>query len=238
MLQAHTQRVESLCFSANGEAVASSSRSAGLRVFDAASMKLIAHLEGHRGAVHTAVFSPDNSRLFSGSADKTCRAWGVCTSLELLDPMYVHERQEHHFGSVRSLAFGPDMGTVATGSEDCVVKIWDAFSEINVTSANGHLGPVFCVDVSPDGSLVVSGSHDNTVRVWDARTGQERGVFEVCMPSHHLSPLPYSPPSVPNYFDGSGQSIFSIVFSLVAPWSNFLFFISYSIFRNLPSSRF
>lgn len=116
--------MESLCFSSNGEALASSSRSAGLRVFDVESMELISRFEGHRGAVHSAVFSPDCTRLFSGSADKTCRAWGVCTSLANVDPSYARpEALEHHFGAVRSLAFGPDMSVVATGGEDCAVKV-------------------------------------------------------------------------------------------------------------------
>src|SRR5712692_7681740 len=45
------------------------------RVWDAASGRSLAVLQGHTDSVTSAVFSPDGQRVVTASADKTARVW-------------------------------------------------------------------------------------------------------------------------------------------------------------------
>lgn len=112
-------------------------------------------------------FSPDGSRIVSGSNDKTVRVWDTFSGTEaIMHPLLGHE------GRVTSVAFSPDGSRIVTGSCDKTIRVWDAFDGIEVfPPIQGHQEEVNCVAFSPDGFKIVSGSGDNTVRVWDALTG-------------------------------------------------------------------
>jgi len=76
-------------------------------------------LEGHSGWAFQVVFSPDGTRIASGSVDRTVRIWdagnGGC----------LHTLQGHS-GTINSVVFLPDGTRIASGSYDNTVWIWDA----------------------------------------------------------------------------------------------------------------
>jgi tetratricopeptide (TPR) repeat protein len=63
-------------------------------------------------------FSPDGTRLASGSDDNTVKVWDVASGKEIA-------AFEGSFGSVMSVAFSPDGTRLASGSDDNSVKLWD-----------------------------------------------------------------------------------------------------------------
>ena len=63
-------------------------------------------LEGHASPVYSVAFSPDGSRLASGSDDQTVRVWNIATG-------QVEQTLEGHSATVWSVAFSPDGSRLA-----------------------------------------------------------------------------------------------------------------------------
>ncbi|KAF5378048.1 hypothetical protein D9757_011519 [Collybiopsis confluens] len=118
----------------------------------------------------STVFSPDGTRIVTGSWDNTVRIWDATTGIQ------VGESLQGHDDGVTSVVFSPDATRIVSGSSDHTVRIWDATTGIQVGEAlQGHDGAVVSVAFSPDGTRILSGSWDNTLRIWDATTGMHVG---------------------------------------------------------------
>ncbi|KIJ26014.1 hypothetical protein M422DRAFT_192783, partial [Sphaerobolus stellatus SS14] len=115
-------------------------------------------------------FSPDGTKIVSGSYDNIVRLWDACTGQSLGQPL------EGHQHGVSSVGFSPDETKIVSGSWDNTVRLWDACTGQSLKQPlEGHQDGVSSVGFSPDGTKIVSGSGDNTVRLWDACTGQSLG---------------------------------------------------------------
>ena len=119
---------------------------------------------GHSHEVSSLTFSPDGTKLASGSYDNTVKLWDVRTG-ECIQTLAEHK------SAVTSVAFSPDGSKLASGSYDDTVKLWDARTGGCIQTLAGHKSAVTSVAFSPDGSKLASGSYDDTVKLWDARTG-------------------------------------------------------------------
>jgi WD40 repeat protein len=110
---------------------------------------VVTALQGHSDFVSSVAFSPDSSRIASGSLDSTIRIWDSVTG-------NVVARLEGHRDQVRSVAFSPDGTRIVSASSDCTARIWDTTAGDLVHSLEGHKGMVTSVVFCPDSSLVVS----------------------------------------------------------------------------------
>jgi WD40 repeat protein len=119
-------------------------------------------------------WSPDGTRLVSGSSDNTVKVWDAASGHCLLT---LHGQQ----GAVLSCGWSPDGTRLVSGSEDRTVNVWDAASGQCLLTLRGHQNVVWSCGWSPDGTRLVSGSSDNTVKVWDAASGH-------CLWTGHLLP--------------------------------------------------
>ncbi|KAF8803111.1 WD40 repeat-like protein [Phlegmacium glaucopus] len=120
--------------------------------------------------VLSVVFSPDGSRVVSGSCDKLVRIWNASTgTLETV--------LKGHSSHVDSVNFSPDGSRIVSGSSDNTLRIWNVIGD-SEDGLEKHSGFVSSAVFSPDGSRVVSGSEDKTVRLWNAVTGKSEVVLQ------------------------------------------------------------
>ncbi|KAJ1495381.1 quinon protein alcohol dehydrogenase-like superfamily [Baffinella frigidus] len=134
-------------------------------------------VSGHSGGDPCIAFSPDGTRVVSGSGDQLVKIWNSETGAEVVNP----DCLDLGAGKVTSIAFSSDGKRVVSGSREGLVKIWNAANGAEVCTLAGHSDEVCSVAFSSDGTRVFTSTDEGCVKIWDA----ERGA-EVCtLPGQH-----------------------------------------------------
>jgi WD domain, G-beta repeat/KAP family P-loop domain len=128
----HDGLVRHCAFSSDGRLLATASVDRTARLWDVATGRQQAVLQGHRKAVLHCAFSPDGRLLATASDDGTARLWHVAIG---------HEQAvlQGHTERVLHCAFSPDGRLLATGSFDRTARLWEEFEP-----------PAFQPAVTPD----------------------------------------------------------------------------------------
>jgi WD40 repeat protein len=116
-------------------------------------------LEGHRGTVVSAAFSPRGDLLATGSSDRSIALWTVATGKRLAPPL-------RDVSTVESLHWSPNGRYVAFGSDDRVLGLLDIAHPERPMKLRGHHGPVKLAAFLDD-SRLVSASPETGIRLWD-----------------------------------------------------------------------
>ncbi len=152
-----------------------------IQLWDVATRKKLSTLRGHidlplqplNKPVHrifknnwvlAVAFSPDGTRLASGSTDTTVRLWDTTGDTDWMT-------LQKHTGPTNVLAFSPDGKMLASGSTDKTVQLWDTTTGDPLATLTGHINGITALAFSPDGRTLVSGSTDGTIRFWQTATG-------------------------------------------------------------------
>jgi WD40 repeat protein len=181
----HEATVWAVAFSPSGKLLLTGGDDGTARVWEAATGKPVSPPLLHsvllppnsrRGPVHAVAFSPDGTKVLTGSDDGTARLWNVATGKQIGPPL-------RHRGGVRAVAFSPDGKTVVTGTWTNEAGLWET-STGKLIWLCWHRGAVTAVAFSPGGKLVLTGGADGTARLWDAATG-----FAAAPPLLHRGPV-------------------------------------------------
>lgn len=174
--------VRTVAFSPKGRTILTGSDDGNVRLWEAATGKLLKVLP-HHNKVNALCFSRDGATVLTGCEDGTARLWetGPKTTFDSLieDPHEVKQvRILLHSLSVRAMAFSPDGKLILTGSGDRSVgeaRLWNAESGKPVFDYPFlHRHTVNAVAFSPDGETFVTGSgsfFQGEAQLWETASG-------------------------------------------------------------------
>ncbi len=163
ILQGHTQLINCVDFSPEGDFLASCSEDETIRLWDIESGETTRQFVEHGRFIR---FSPDGRILASASHDNKIRLWDVSTGMEI-------KTLEGHTDRINSLSFSNDGQTIASASWDQTIRFWNVITGEQIAQLIGHLDKVSSIEFNPKKNIVASGSADRTIRFWDLDTKKE-----------------------------------------------------------------
>lgn len=170
-------------------------------LWDAATGKQIARLDGHEKLVNRIVFAPDSQTLYTGGSvstptisepDQVLRVWDCA-----------HHKQLRRFQATH-WSLTPDGRTLLTveslhGLADGLnpvparfaIHVWDTQTWKEVWSYDEVGQMLASAAITPDGRSIACGTLDGKVRMWDRTTSKEHPALAGMKESVHL--LAFSP---------------------------------------------
>ncbi len=126
---------------------------------------------GHMNAVCSLAWSPNSSRIFSVSNDKTVHVWEASTGKNLQIYQDISD-------AVRAVALSADGSRVATVGSDNQIRVWDFATNRLVLTYLGHTSTTVKVLAwSPTQQILASSASDGSIHVWDTTTGQTLTIY-------------------------------------------------------------
>ncbi len=179
-----------IAFSPDGALLAVAT-STGIWLYDAITGAEVNLLTGHTSIVRSVAFSPDGTKVASGSWDRTVRLWDVRSGKNT-------HTLAGHADSVDAIVFSTDGSTLASKSRDKIIRLWDVHTGEPLQTLEG----------------LQLESTNNKVRLWDADTGETVFTLTAELRQHWLSSIVYWSDRAPLSSGRSGVRAIDVVPSL------------------------
>jgi WD40 repeat protein len=179
----------SVAFSPGGRILALGWNGPGVQLWDVEAGIELEPLKAGMGAVRSATFSPDGTKLAMGTW-KSERQRGIVTLWEWPSRRRLAELGPFE-GGINALAFSPDGGRLVIADSSGRTLLWDVGSGKELAHRRAHDAGIMGLAFSPDGRLFATAAYaDGVVRLWDAIGGGPRGSRQV---STAVAALAFSP---------------------------------------------
>ncbi len=164
-------RVESMAFSSDGKLLAISGGAPAvfgeIQVWQVAEKKLAAAYKISNDSLYGISFSPDNSRLAFGGADKSVRIINAADGRELV-------KFDNHSDWVFRTTFTVDGKRLLSGSRDRAMKLINAENGQFIDDINKLIEPVLCFSRHPKQDVIVYGGELGNARIYKISDNQGR----------------------------------------------------------------
>jgi WD40 repeat protein len=161
----HKKDVVSAQFSPDGRTVLTASFDETAKRWDLQG-NLLNGYDKQYGAVTTAIFSPDGTKVLTVS--ETARLWEangkLLTEFNFLKYITGKMSIEENY-SISAAAFSPGSNRVLTVHNDNRARLWDL--EGKLLTQLEHNAKIYSAIFSTDGTQVVTASADDTIKLWD-----------------------------------------------------------------------
>ncbi|KAJ0179537.1 hypothetical protein K1T71_005249 [Dendrolimus kikuchii] len=118
-------------------------------------------LKGHRNAITSLYFNPNEQQVASSSLDNSILLWNLRGTMKSY-------RFEGHDEAVMDVTFSQSGKYMASASRDKTVRIWIPTVTGSTGMFKAHSQTVRSVQFSLDGTKIVTGSDDKIVKLWSA----------------------------------------------------------------------
>ncbi len=166
VLHGHAGGIFAAAVSGDGRLLAAAEASGAVRVWEAATGRVVTTLTGSPASVVTCAISPDDRWLVSGDTAGEIRIWDLATR-------QLRQVLSGHAVGVRSCAISPDGTWLASGDTGGDVRLWDVVTGRTRRVLVGVAGVRICT-IGPDGTWLASGHTTGDIRIWDLRSGEAR----------------------------------------------------------------
>jgi WD40 repeat protein len=175
-LQASTNWIMALDFSADSRFLISEGIDHSLNVWDLATGQQVNTLPGHTGLLWVINSSPVENVVISGGIDSTLRVWDLENLGDGEEPTPIHQLHGHT-QQINTATFSPDGRWIVSGGADNTLRLWDRHTGAALKTWDCIAAPM-SVRFSPDGVLLAIAFNDGTIHLWDWPSQQPRMTWE------------------------------------------------------------
>ncbi|XP_049870663.1 autophagy-related protein 16-1 isoform X2 [Pectinophora gossypiella] len=127
--------------------------------------KVASRFDAHDGEVNAVKWSPTDSMVATGGADRKVKLWDVSKGMV--------ENKGTLVGSnagVMSVDFDSTGAYIVGASNDFASRVWTVADQRLRHTLTGHSGKVMAAKFLGEPTKVITGSHDRTLKIWDLRS--------------------------------------------------------------------
>ena len=165
-LRWHTDEINQIIWSPNGQMLASQSNDRTIVVWDADAEQQYQTLKGSSN--ESVSWSPDGQMVALGSIFNLS-IWDIKTG--------VSRRMFKTAPGIHCVAWSPDGSLLASDFKDNTVRLWNVETGQLFQRLIGHSDIIRSLAWSPNGHLLASGANDHKILLWNAASGELHNIL-------------------------------------------------------------